>query len=226
MDEIKNGKSIRIYGIIYKDVMRTKRLTGISKLIYSYLISFSGGTDKVFPGLDLMAEELGFSKKTIIKHRKHLEDIGLLNVEKVITKNGHKNIYYLQDIDFRNDKDNKSVAESDIEVVPPKKIKTQIPYQKIIDHLNKKTGKNYSYKAKGNQQMIRARFNEGYTLDDFIKVIDIKTSEWIDNSKMVAYLRPTTLFNEKFDMYLNQETPKNNESSKDNIFTQILNEEA
>lgn len=226
MDEIKNGKSIRIYGIIYKDVMRTKRLTGISKLIYSYLISFSGGTDKVFPGLDLMAEELGFSKKTIIKHRKHLEDIGLLNVEKVITKNGHKNIYYLQDIDFRNDKDNKSVAESDIEVVPPKKIKTQIPYQKIIDHLNKKTGKNYSYKAKGNQQMIRARFNEGYTLDDFIKVIDIKTSEWIDNSKMVAYLRPTTLFNEKFDMYLNQETPKTNESSGDNYLSQLLNGEA
>ena len=226
MDEIKNGKSIRIYGIIYKDVMRTKRLTGISKLIYSYLISFSGGTDKVFPGLDLMAEELGFSKKTIIKHRKHLEDIGLLNVEKVITKNGHKNICYLQDIDFRNDKDNKSVAESDIEVVPPKKIKTQIPYQKIIDHLNKKTGKNYSYKAKGNQQMIRARFNEGYTLDDFIKVIDIKTSEWIDNSKMVAYLRPTTLFNEKFDMYLNQETPKTNGSSGDNYLSQLLNGEA
>lgn len=226
MDEIKNGKSIRIYGIIYKDVMRTKRLTGISKLIYSYLISFSGGTDKVFPGLDLMAEELGFSKKTIIKHRKYLEDIGLLNVEKVITKNGHKNIYYLQDIDFRNDKDNKSVAESDIEVVPPKKTKTQIPYKKIIDYLNEKTGKNYSYKAKGNQQMIRARFNEGYTLDDFIKVIDIKTSEWIDNSKMVAYLRPTTLFNEKFDMYLNQEIPTTNESSGENYLSQLLNGEA
>lgn len=226
MDELKNGSSIRIYGIIYKDIMRTKKLTGTSKLIYSYLMSFSGGTNKVFPGLDLMSEELGISKKTIIKHRKHLEEIGLLTVEKVITKNGSKNIYYLQDIDFRNDKDNKSVAESDIEVVPPKKIKTQIPYQKIIDHLNKKTGKNYSYKAKGNQQMIRARFNEGYTLDDFIKVIDIKTSEWIDNSKMVAYLRPTTLFNEKFDMYLNQETPKTNESSGDNYLSQLLNGEA
>ena len=106
MDEIKNDKSIRIYGIIYKDIMRTKKLTGVSKLIYSYLISFSGGQDKVFPGLDLMADELGFSKKTIIKHRKHLEDIGLLTVEKVITKNGHKNIYHLKDIDFRNDKNN------------------------------------------------------------------------------------------------------------------------
>ena len=106
MDEIKNDKSIRIYGVIYKDIMRTKKLTGISKLIYSYLISFSGGQDKVFPGIDLMVDELGFSKKTIIKHRKQLENIGLLTVEKVITKNGHKNIYHLKDIDFRNDKNN------------------------------------------------------------------------------------------------------------------------
>ena len=106
MDEIKNDKSIRIYGVIYKDIMRTKKLTGVSKLIYSYLISFSGGQDKVFPGIELMADELGFSKKTIIKHRKQLEDIGLLTVEKVITKNGHKNIYHLKDIDFRNDKNN------------------------------------------------------------------------------------------------------------------------
>lgn len=226
MDEMKNGKSIRIYGIVYKDIMRTKNLTGISKLIYSYLMSFSGGTDKVFPGLDLMADELGFSKKTIIKHRKHLEDIGLLTVEKVITKNGHKNIYYLQDIDFRNDKDNKNITGGDIEVVPPKKTKPQIPYQEIIEYLNKKTGKKYSHKAKGNQQMIRARFNEGYTLDDFTKVIDIKTIEWIDNPKMVAYLRPTTLFNEKFDIYLNQEIPITKESNKDGYFSQILNEEA
>ena len=106
MDEIKNDKSIRIYGVIYKDIMRTKKLTGVSKLIYSYLISFSGGQDKVFPGIELMADELGFSKKTIIKHRKQLEDIGLLTVEKVITKNGHKNIYHLKDIDFWNDKNN------------------------------------------------------------------------------------------------------------------------
>ena len=106
MDEIKNDKSIRIYGVIYKDIMRTKKLTGVSKLIYSYLISFSGGQDKVFPGIELMADELGFSKKTIIKHRKQLEDIGLLTVEKVITKNGHKNIYHLKDIDFRNGKNN------------------------------------------------------------------------------------------------------------------------
>ena len=209
MDEIKNDKSIRIYGVIYKDIMRTKKLTGVSKLIYSYLISFSGGQDKVFPGLDLMADELGFSKKTIIKHRKQLEDIGLLTVEKVITKNGHKNIYYLKDIDFRNDNSNGKDDGKKIELVPPKKESQQIPYKKIIEHLNNKTGKKFSYKASGNQRLIKARYNEDYKYEDFIKVIDVKVDEWLNNSEMNMYLRPETLFkSSNFDKYLNQEFPQ------------------
>ena len=209
MDEIKNDKSIRIYGVIYKDIMRTKKLTGVSKLIYSYLISFSGGQDKVFPGLDLMADELGFSKKTIIKHRKQLEDIGLLTVEKVVTKNGHKNIYHLKDIDFRNEMNNRNDDSKKIELVPPKKEGQQIPYKEIIDHLNNKTGKKYSYKSSGNQRLIKARYNEDYKLEDFIKVIDVKVDEWLNNSEMNMYLRPETLFkSSNFDKYLNQEFPQ------------------
>ena len=206
MDEIKNDKSIRIYGVIYKDIMRTKKLTGVSKLIYSYLISFSGGQDKVFPGLDLMADELGFSKKTIIKHRKQLEDIGLLTVEKVVTKNGHKNIYHLKDIDFRNEMNNRNDDSKKIELVPSKKENQQIPYKKIIEHLNNKTGKKYSYKSSGNQRLIKARYNEDYKLEDFIKVIDVKVDEWLNNSEMNMYLRPETLFkSSNFDKYLNQD---------------------
>ena len=45
--------------------------------------------------------------------------------------------------------------------------------------------------------------NEGFTLADFEKVIDIKTDEWkgTDNDK---YIRPETLFGTKFESYLNQ----------------------
>ena len=51
--------------------------------------------------------------------------------------------------------------------------------------------------------LINARFNEGYTKEDFIKVIDIKTNEWL-KTKMEQYLRPETLFSNKFEGYLNQ----------------------
>ena len=80
------------------------------------------------------------------------------------------------------------------------------PYKTIIEHLNKKVNKKFSYKSVSNRKLIKARFNEGYKLEDFIKVIDIKTNEWINDEKMKSYLQPSTLFRgSNFDKYLNQE---------------------
>jgi len=47
---------------------------------------------------------------------------------------------------------------------------------------------------------------EGFTVDDFKKVIDIKASHWL-NTDMEMYLRTQTLFGTKFETYLN-EKPK------------------
>ena len=83
------------------------------------------------------------------------------------------------------------------------------PYKTIIKYLNNKVNKRFSYKSESNRKLIKARFNEGYKLDDFIKVIDIKTNEWINDEKMKSYLQPSTLFRgSNFDKYLNQEFPQ------------------
>ena len=83
------------------------------------------------------------------------------------------------------------------------------PYKTIIKYLNNKVNKRFSYKSESNRKLIKARFNEGYKLDDFIKVIDIKTNEWINDDKMKSYLQPSTLFRgSNFDKYLNQEFPQ------------------
>ena len=83
-----------------------------------------------------------------------------------------------------------------------------IGYKEILEYLNNKTNRNYSYKSKKNQEMIKARFNEGYTIDDFKKVIDNKCSDWLNDDKMNEYLRPETLFSNKFDGYLNKKRKK------------------
>ena len=118
-----------------------------------------------------------------------------------------------------NDRTNNDLTNNDSRV-------DFIPYKEIIDYLNSKTGKRFSHKSKANQKLIKARMNEGYIKEDFIKVIKTKTTEWKDLDNMKGYLQPSTLFGNKFDKYLNQEIHSTNESSKDNIFTQILNEEA
>ena len=99
------------------------------------------------------------------------------------------------------------------------------PYKTIIEYLNKKVNKKFSYKSVSNRKLIKARFNEGYKLDDFIKVIDIKTNEWINDNKMKNYLQPSTLFRgSNFDKYLNQEVVKQfNDSNKDDVvFEELL----
>lgn len=90
------------------------------------------------------------------------------------------------------------------------------PYSKIINYLNDQTGKKYKVTDKW-KKLIQARLNEGQTYDDFIKVIDTKVKQWKNDAKMNQYLRPQTLFGNKFDEYLNEYVqPVNN--SRDHEF--------
>lgn len=82
--------------------------------------------------------------------------------------------------------------------------KDNIPYIDIIDYLNKLTGKNYKSTTKKTKDCIKARWNEGFTLDDFKRVIDIKSKAWGNDPRMEMYLRPETLFGTKFEGYLNE----------------------
>lgn len=73
----------------------------------------------------------------------------------------------------------------------------------IVEYLNLKTNSSYRYSSDKTRRTINARLNEGFTLDDFKKVIDIKTTQWLGDQKMEQYLRPETLFGTKFESYLN-----------------------
>lgn len=90
----------------------------------------------------------------------------------------------------------------------------KIPFAEIINYLNQKTGKRYKNVA-GNQKYIKARWHEGNRLDDFKHVIDVKAAEWL-GTDWAKYLRPVTLFGNKFDEYLNQGVkPKSNQNNVD-----------
>ena len=78
-----------------------------------------------------------------------------------------------------------------------------IPYQKIINHLNEKSGKKYKATSAKNRKAIKARWNDGYRFDDFKTVIENRIAKWSDDEKMSEYLRPETLFSQKFEGYLN-----------------------
>lgn len=76
-------------------------------------------------------------------------------------------------------------------------------YKEAVDYLNEKAGTKYKSSSKNTTKHIKARINDGYTLEDFKSVIDKKCSEWL-NTDMEKYLCPDTLFGSKFEKYLNQ----------------------
>ena len=78
----------------------------------------------------------------------------------------------------------------------------------ILNYLNLKTNKNFSYKNKNNLQNIKARLKEGFTVEQLMSVVDKKTEEWLNDKKMNEFLNPETLFRpSKFEKYLNQKVP-------------------
>lgn len=98
--------------------------------------------------------------------------------------------------------------------------------QEIIEYLNNTTNSRYSPKTEETKRLIRARIKDGRSVDDFKRVIDTKSKEWMgtDNEK---YLRPITLFNaSKFESYLNQKpfTVKQQKSKANTLSSTMTHE--
>jgi uncharacterized phage protein (TIGR02220 family) len=97
--------------------------------------------------------------------------------------------------------------------------------KEVIEYLNLKAEKKFNWKSKQAQKYINARLNEGYSIDDFKKVIDTKVAEWKNDEKMNRYLQPSTLFAPShFDEYLNQKTKKQMTDQKASAADKALEE--
>jgi predicted phage replisome organizer/uncharacterized phage protein (TIGR02220 family) len=101
--------------------------------------------------------------------------------------------------------DKEKDLDKDIEVI---NVKNNVI--EIIDYLNLKANKTYRHNSKKTIDFIKARLNEGWIYKDFVKVIDNKCSKWLNDKNMNIYLRPETLFGNKFESYLNEININNN----------------
>ena len=76
--------------------------------------------------------------------------------------------------------------------------------KQIIAFLNEVTDNAFKPHNTGTQRFIKARLSEGFTVEDFRKVIKVKSEQWKGNLEMERYLRPQTLFSNKFEGYLQE----------------------
>jgi uncharacterized phage protein (TIGR02220 family) len=90
-------------------------------------------------------------------------------------------------------------------VVKPKDdvIKPFEVYEEIVAYLNQCTGQKYRIDSKATNSLIDSRLKDGFTIEEFKQVIFTKSKNWL-NTKFQPFLRPQTLFSNKFESYLNE----------------------
>lgn len=104
----------------------------------------------------------------------------------------------------QNNPDNEYEYDNEYDLKDNNMSRSEYPYKEVIDYLNLKAGTKFKDKSKDTRSLIKARFDEGFTLDDFKKVIDGRVAAWKGDAKMCEFLRPSTLFRaSKFEGYLN-----------------------
>lgn len=121
-----------------------------------------------------------------------------------------------------NQKENESKTHQDVNVIVNVNDNVDVNVNKItlaeikgiIEYLNIKSNSHYKYSTDKTQTLIKARIKDGFTLDDFKIVIDKKCEEWV-GTDFEKFLRPETLFSNKFEGYLNQKITAKKKTLKD-----------
>ena len=150
-----------------------------------------------------------------VQNKKTISNSCPTEIEKENRVNSKSNNLYLDNILSGNPDYNfptwlEETAIKDLEKTKHKELWIPIVY------LNQVANKRYKFVDR-TKRLLLARFKEGYILEDFKQVIDIKTAEWKDSPEFSKYLRPETLFGSKFDGYLNQKPKTIKGKSEDNF---------
>lgn len=82
--------------------------------------------------------------------------------------------------------------------------------ESVLAYLNRTTGRSFQLrnpagKLTPNAEVIIQRLKEDYTAEQLREVVSLKAEQWRGDEKMVAYLRPETLFGKKkFSTYFGE----------------------
>ncbi|PLC16909.1 replication protein [Bacillus paralicheniformis] len=149
--------------------------------------------------IDAMDKIREDTRKRVAKYRAKQKALKLSAPSNVTVKDGNETE---EEIEEEIEKENNILSGKPDDVTQKKEI-DEIPYKLIIDLLNKVAGTKYRHTTAKTRSLIKARWNEGNRFDDFKHVILVKWEEW-RSTDMDKYLRPETLFGNKFENYRNQ----------------------
>ena len=204
------------YAIIPANVRYDKDLTDGAKLLYGEITALCNEKGYCWASDTYFMDLYKVSRSTIQRWFHQLESKGY--IKRVIKyKDGTKEIeqrytYLCDNPMLKNETTPMLKNETDNITDINNTFKKYIV--EIVNYLNDVAGKNFRHTTRKTQTLIKARLREGFTVDDFKRVIDNKTKEWKHDPKMNKYLRPETLFGTKFESYLNEVPVEQNTTRK------------
>ena len=197
-----------------------KKLSNNAKLMYMLLFGRlelsikngwhdrKGNVFQYYTNEQLMID-LNSSEKTIIKVKKELREVGLL--EEIRQGNNLPNRIYISQVDGAVENtvlELEKVQTNKIDINDTDNNDIKSICQEVITYLNQVTKKNFNKNTASHHKYIKARLKEGYKLKDFKHVVNVMAATWI-GTDYERYLQPQTLFGNKFDSYLNRSIPNN-----------------
>ena len=238
-NKVKRENYITIQGFMLTDL----NLKGNELLIYACIYGFSQAENQVFNGsLQYLADWTNSTKQGVMKCLKSLVEKGYI-VKTDKTFNGVKFCeYYATEFNRVCNKVERVMQQSltggmqqSLTGGMQQSLTNNTSLNNltnnikdIIDYLNVVLATKYRYNSVATQKHIKARLEEGYTIEEFKTVIDKKAEEW-KGTDMEQYLRPETLFGTKFESYLNapiaKRTNRTINNTSGNIFLDIAREE-
>lgn len=201
-------------------------LKGNSLIIYAIIYGFCQDGKSCFHGsLEYLQSWTNSTRQGVINSLKSLVDGGLIIKE----ESKPNNKYYVSDVNKVYDCSkeilpeikevgkqnlqnniNNNIIDKNIKKYSKEKELNEI-VESVITYFNKTCGTKFRSNSAGAKKVIKARLNDGATLQDFYDVIDFKWKEWGEHPKVfsggqlsVNYLRPSTLFGNKMEEYLQQ----------------------
>ena len=202
-------------------------LSGNSLLVYAIIYGFSQTEGNYFNGsLQYLADWTNSTKQWVLKNIKELVDCGYIikyessptniycvnrevidGVNKVKEVNKVEEVLNKVESDVKQSLPNNKINNKNNKYIREKELTNNI--EEIISYFNKVCDTKFRSSSKATRQLIRKHLNEGFSVDDFKTVVDSKFKEWGLNPKPFSngmmsneYLRPTTLFGDKFETYL------------------------
>ena len=224
-------------------------LRGNNLIIYAIIYGFSQVSGNYYNGsLEYLCEWTNSTRQGVIKNLKELVDMGYINRYEASPCNIYSiNKKVIDDVNSVTEDVN--LVTSDVNLVntnsklslhnninnnnnninkytKEKELVNKI--ESIITYLNHICNTKFRAGTEATRKLIRKHINEGFTEDDFKAVIDSKYKEWGEKPKLFPngmwsneFLRPTTLFGDKFETYVYEARTRESSESSEGMFNSV-----